>query len=118
MAAVGNPDVAFVVMMAGPGVPGDEILQQQVVLIGRAAGKSQAEVEKDAAIQRDMLAVVKKDDDDAALDKDLRAVMTGKVPDALMGMQIKMVSSPWFRDFVRYDPAADAKQGYVPFARH
>ena len=104
MAAVHDPDVAFVVMMAGPGVPGDEILQQQVLLIGRAAGKSQAEVEKEAAIQRDMLAVVKKDEDAATMDKDLRAVMTGKVPDTLMGMQIRIVSSPWFRDFVRYDP--------------
>jgi uncharacterized protein len=104
MAAVHDPDVAFVVMMAGPGVPGDEILEQQVVLIGRAAGKSQEEVEKDAAIQRDMLAVVKKDADDATLEKDLRAVMAGKVPEAMMGMQIKMVSSPWFRDFVLYDP--------------
>ena len=104
MAAVGNPDVAFVVMMAGPGVPGDEILEQQVVLIGRAAGKSQDEVEKDAAIQKEVLAAVKKDADDATLEKDLRAVMTGKVPEAMMGMQIKMVSSPWFRDFVLYDP--------------
>jgi len=104
MAAVHDPDVAFVVMMAGPGVPGDEILQQQVVLIGRAAGKSQEEVEKDAVIQRETLALVKKDSDVATLEKDLRAAMAGKVPEALMGMQIKVVSSPWFRDFVLYDP--------------
>ncbi len=105
MAATHDPDVAFIVMMAGPGVPGDEILQQQVVLIGRAAGKSQADVEKDAAIQKEVLATVKKDEDDAVLEKDLRAVMAGKVPEAQMGMQIKMVSSPWFRDFLKYDPA-------------
>jgi len=105
MVAAHNPDVAFVVMMAGPGVPGDEILAEQTVLIGRAAGKSQEEVEKDAAIQREMLAAVKKDTDYAALEKDLRAVMAGKVPEAQMGMQIKMVSSPWFRDFLLYDPA-------------
>ena len=106
MIAAHNPDVAFVVMMAGPGVRGDEILAEQVVRIGRAAGKSQADVEKDAAIQREVLATVKKDTDSAALEKDLRAVMTGKVPEAQMGMQIKMVSSPWFRDFLLYDPAA------------
>jgi uncharacterized protein len=105
MAATHDPDVAFIVMMAGPGVSGDEILAQQVVLIGRAAGKSQEEVEKDAAIQKEVLATVKKDEDDAALEKDLRAVMAGKVPEAQMGMQIKIVSSPWFRDFLKYDPA-------------
>lgn len=114
MAAVKDPDVAFVVMMAGPGVPGDEILDKQVVLIGLAAGKSQSEVDKDAAIQRDVLAVVKKDDDPAALDKDLRVVMAGKVPDAQMGMQIRMVSSPWFRDFILYDPAVTLSKVTVP----
>ena len=106
MVAARNSDVAFVVMMAGPGVPGDEILGEQVVLIGRAAGKSQADVEKDAAVQREVLAIVKKDADSAVLEKDLRAVMAGKVPEAQIGMQVKMVSSPWFRDFVLYDPAA------------
>lgn len=114
MAAVADPDVAFVVMMAGTGVPGDEILQRQVVLIGRAAGKSQEEVEKDASIQRDMLAVVKKDDDAAALEKDLRTVMAGKVPEAQMGMQIKIVSSPWFRDFLKYDPATTLSKVTCP----
>ena len=106
MIAAHNPDIAFVVMMAGPGVRGDEILEKQVVLIGRAAGKSQADVEKDAAVQREVLATIKKDTDSAVLEKDLRAVMAGKVPEAQMGMQIKMVSSPWFRDFLLYDPAA------------
>jgi hypothetical protein len=114
MAATHDPDVAFIVMMAGPGVPGDEILQQQVVLIGRAAGKSQADVEKDAAIQKEVLATVKKDEDDATLDKELRAVMAGKVPEAQMGMQIKMVSSPWFRDFLKYDPAVTLSKVKCP----
>ena len=114
MAATHDPDVAFIVMMAGPGVPGDEILAQQVVLIGRAAGKSQEEVEKDATIQKEVLATVKKDEDDAALEKDLRSVMAGKVPEAQMGMQIKIVSSPWFRDFLKYDPAATLSKVTCP----
>jgi pimeloyl-ACP methyl ester carboxylesterase len=104
MAAVGNPDVAFVVMMAGPGVRGDELLAEQVQLIEKAAGKSQAEVDKDLAIQKEILALVEKDKDDAALEKDLRVVMAGKVPEAQMGMQIKLVSSPWFRGLLDYDP--------------
>ena len=104
MAAVGNPDVAFVVMMAGPGVRGDELLAEQVQGIEKAGGKSQADVDKDVATQREILALVEKDKDDASLEKDLRAAMAGKVPEAAIGMQIKMVSSPWFRGLVDYDP--------------
>jgi pimeloyl-ACP methyl ester carboxylesterase len=114
MAATHDREVAFIVLMAGPGVPGDEILQQQVVLIGRAAGKSQADVEKDAAIQKEVLATVKKDEDDAALEKELRVVMAGKVPEAQIGMQIKLVSSPWFRDFLKYDPATTLSKVTCP----
>src|SRR5205085_9884978 len=67
MSAAHNPDVAFVVMMAGPGVPGDEILAEQLKLMELAAGKSAAEVEADGAVQREVLTLVKKDKDDALL---------------------------------------------------
>ncbi len=46
MVAARNPDVAFIVMMAGPGVPGDEILLEQGVLISEAAGASPAAARK------------------------------------------------------------------------
>ena len=45
--------------------------------------------------------LVKKDEDDAALEKDLRATMAGKEPDVQIGLQIKLVSSPWFRGLLR-----------------
>jgi len=105
MVAMSDPDVAFVVMMAGPGVPGEQLLAAQLVLIERAAGKSDAEIEKDASIQRDVLATIKKDKNSTELEKDLRLVMARKVPEAQIGMQVKVVSSPWFRDLLEYDPA-------------
>src|SRR5260370_2057277 len=40
--------------------------------------------------------------------------MAGKVPEAQMGMQIKLVSSPWFRDFLKYDPAATLRKVTCP----
>jgi pimeloyl-ACP methyl ester carboxylesterase len=55
MSAAHNPDVTFVVMMAGMGVPGDQLLPEQMRMIERAAGKSPDEIEKDLAMQRDLL---------------------------------------------------------------
>jgi fermentation-respiration switch protein FrsA (DUF1100 family) len=104
MAAVADPDVAFIVMMAGTGVRGDELLAEQVKLIETAGGKSQADVDKDVATQREILALVEKDKDDAALEKDLRATMAGKESDVQIDLQIKLVSSPWFRGLLEYDP--------------
>jgi pimeloyl-ACP methyl ester carboxylesterase len=105
MSAVNNRDVAFVVMMAGTGVPGDQLLPEQARLLQQASGKKPEEIEKDLATQREVLTAVKKDKDDATLEKDMRAILAGKVPEAQMDMQIKTVSSPWFRDLLTYDPA-------------
>jgi pimeloyl-ACP methyl ester carboxylesterase len=105
MSAARNPNVAFVVMMAGPGVSGDQLLPEQMRRIEEASGKSKDEIEKDVALQSEILAMVERDKDDAALDKDLREKLAGKVPEAQMGMQVKAVSSPWFRRLLQYDPA-------------
>jgi hypothetical protein len=101
-------------MLAGTGVPGDQLLPEQMRRLEEAAGKSKDEIDKDVAVQRDILAIVEKDKDDAALDKDLREKLAGKVPDAQMGMQIKAVSSPWFRGLLQYDPAPTLSQLTCP----
>ncbi len=105
MVAVHNSDVAFVVMMAGPGVRGDQILTAQQKLIAASVGKPPAEIEKDAVTQRQIFAILAKDEDESAREKELRAALAGSVPEAQIGMQIKVLNSPWFRDFVKYDPA-------------
>ena len=94
MSAAHNPDVAFVVMMAGPGVPADQLWPEQMRQIGAASGKSKEEIDKDLALQSEIFTIVEKEKDDVALDKDLREKLAGKVPEAQMGMQVKAVSSP------------------------
>jgi pimeloyl-ACP methyl ester carboxylesterase len=114
MAATRNSDVAFIVMMAGPGVPGDEILPEQLILISEAAGKKPEDAEKDAAEERVVLALVEREKDHAVLEKELREKLSGKVPEAQLNMQIKSLTSPWFRHFIAYDPAAELRKVTCP----
>jgi hypothetical protein len=114
MVAARNPDVAFIVMMAGPGVAGDQILVAQTLLISQAAGLGKEKAEKNAAEEREILALVKHENDGAALQKQLREKLAGKIPDAQLGVQIKMIDSPWFRFFIEYDPATALKQLKCP----
>jgi uncharacterized protein len=114
MAAAHNPDVAFLVMMAGMGVPGDQLLPEQMKLIEQAAGKSAEEIQKDLAVQRELLAIAEKDTDQATLEKDAREELAGKVPDVQIEMQIRAVSSPWFRGLLTYDPAPMLRQLTCP----
>jgi uncharacterized protein len=96
MVAARNPDVAFIVMMAGTGVRGDELLPGQVEAILESNGKSHEEAEKGAHEEREILAYAEHETDDAAVSKRIREVTQGKIPDAQIGAQIKQIRSPWF----------------------
>lgn len=105
MVAASDPDVAFVVMMAGPGVKGDELLAAQQKLLQQSRGISAEKIEQDAVVQKKVFAILQKDEDDSVRDAELRTALQGSVPEAQLGMQVKILNSPWFRGFVVYDPA-------------
>lgn len=114
MVAARNKDVAFIVMMAGTGVPGDQVLVAQGEAIQVASGKSTEEAAKDAAKERELLTLVETEKDQAVLEKELKEKLAGEVPDAQIGMQIAQVTSPWFRYFLTYDPATALRKVTCP----
>jgi fermentation-respiration switch protein FrsA (DUF1100 family) len=114
MVAARNHDVAFIVMMAGTGVNGEEILVEQGRLISEAAGMSHEKAVQDAADEREMLELVKSEKDETVLEKKLREKLAGKVPEAMVGTQVKQVMSPWFRYFIVYDPAVALRKVTCP----
>jgi fermentation-respiration switch protein FrsA (DUF1100 family) len=114
MIAARNPDVAFIVMMAGTGVPGDQILVAQVQAIAESSGKSHEEAVKDAAREREILTLIETEKDDATLDKQLKEKLAGQVPEAQTGAAIKTLTSPWFRYFITYDPAIALRKVTCP----
>jgi fermentation-respiration switch protein FrsA (DUF1100 family) len=114
MVAARNKDVAFIVMMAGTGVPGDQILPAQGEAIEVALGKTPEEAAKNAAKEKEMLTLVETEKDETVLDKELREKMAGDVPEPQIGAQIKQVTSPWFRYFLTYDPATALRKVTCP----
>jgi len=109
--AAHDPGIAFIVLMAGPGVPGDQILIAQRSLIQEAQGAPHDYVEKDAAVHRLLYAAVEseKDKESATVEKDMIAKFTGQIPDAQLTAEAKVMSSPWMRYFLAYDPATSLR---------
>jgi len=114
MIAARNKDVAFIVMMAGTGVPGDAVILAQSEAIEVASGKDPAEAAKNAAKEKDLLQLVETEKDEAALEKALKEKLTGDVPEAQIGVQISQLTSPWFRYFLTYDPATALRKVACP----
>lgn len=106
MVAVKDADVAFVVMMAGTGVTGEDILVEQSRLISLASGMSAETVAKNAEEERSLLELVRKTSDAAALEDRLRQrLLMNGVPAVQIEAQVSALSSPWMRYFLSYDPA-------------
>ena len=114
MVAAGDPGVRFIVLMAGPGVPGDQIIVEQGRLIEEAAGATKEKAAQDADKQRELFALVEKEKDDAVLGKELREKLAGRVPDAQIDMAIQQVTSPWMRYTLTYDPATALRKVACP----
>lgn len=122
-----DPQLAFVVLLAGPGTPSAELLVQQGALISRAGGEPEREIERTMALQREMFAAIRQTADSAALHARLDEIgqrfLAALTPeerampgasDATMTAAIGTLVSPWFRWFMRYDPAPALRATRVP----
>lgn len=115
--AIQSPDVAYIVLMAGTGLTGEEILYLQGALIRKAEGKSDEEIAEGRVLQERIFAVVKHEKDSTVAKNELRKILEDALtelseqekkamgdPEAFLESQIQGVLSPWFRYFLTYDP--------------
>lgn len=118
MVAAQTPTVAFVVMLAGPGVNGEEIILHQSALIQTKEGKSPAVVNEQVKILKASMSIIKeqknKDDAAAALKQYLSGIyptlseeVRTDVGDStqFVDQQVKEFNAEWFRYFITYEPA-------------
>ena len=116
IAAVQSPDVAFLVLIAGPGIPIPELLDQQGELILRAAGKSDTEIEKSVAQRRQAFEALRNEKDHDALQAKLKSILVSdeEKSSAMPDASIAMMTSPWFRFFLAYVPADTLSKIKIP----
>lgn len=114
MVAVQSSDVAFIILMAGTGLMGEEILYLQGELILRAEGASDEAIAKNRSLQEQMFTIVKEEKDSITAEKRLRTILEDAISElegrekemaqAKAEAQIELILSPWFRYFLTYDP--------------
>lgn len=121
IAAAQSADVAFVVMLAGAGVPGDEILRQQTRLLLAAAGTPTAQIDTILVRHRNLTDAVIADLPQPAQIDAMKALLRAQGVGApepeltttaerhLRGMQ-----TPWFRFFLTFDPRPTLRQVRCP----
>lgn len=117
MVASRDASVAFLVLLAGPGVPGDSLLVTQSLLVSRSEGFSDSLAREAEGTQRRLLAAARSAPDSAALLATMREVIGRQIArlpeeqrgavgniDELAARQVGILRSPWMRFFLSYDP--------------
>jgi len=116
MVAAGSRDVAFIVLLAGPGIPGADILKRQTELIARANGMDEAALQTELDKLQSFLDLASGGDDPeeirtalkARLQKDFsehpEQVPEGKTLEEAINDNLTRLS-PWMLYFLKYDPA-------------
>jgi pimeloyl-ACP methyl ester carboxylesterase len=113
MVAARHRDIAFIVMMAGTGVPGDQIIVAQVVAGDEAAGMSHEAAAEAGVKQRRILDLVEHEKDEAVLKQKLSAELPS-LPPAQFDSAYRQLTSPWYRYFLTYDPETALRKVACP----
>lgn len=107
---------AWVVMLAGPTVPGGEVIAEQQRRIATAMGVPAPMVEQGNILQRQVMqAVADNADDHEASVAAVRALLVAAgQPEADAWQSAQQVSTDWYRWFVVHDPEASMRAIEVP----
>ena len=114
-----SSNVAFIVLMAPPGLPGEDIVLSQVDLLGKANGLSDSLIEINRRIEKKLLDVVTTttEKDSSEVRAKLKEILERYIAnsnhagqpehvqaEAVIDAQLNGLLSPWYRFFLTYDP--------------
>ena len=77
MVAARNKDVAYIVLMAGPGVKGKELLPLQIELLDKAGGAKEDEVKSNLKMMKGVIDILTMNGDTAVINAAFRAYLSG-----------------------------------------
>ena len=128
MAAIRSKDVSFIVMMAGTGLPGDEVIQIQTEQLLKAQGAEEEGLRLTRDLFDGVFDILKGQNDSATAEKQIREFLAAKKAAmteaqrkgldqifATIDTQLKQFYLlEWFRFFLRYDPRPTLRKVKIP----
>ena len=127
MVAAESKDIGFIVLLAGTGVPGKDIIILQQQLIAKAeGGASEKDLAETAAFTEEIAKIVTSGKDEKTVSTEFIDFLKStwqKLPDsskqvygteAVFLMQSAQMNTPWMRYFLSYDPASALQKIRIP----
>ncbi|MDE1160761.1 MAG: alpha/beta fold hydrolase [Acidobacteriaceae bacterium] len=114
LAAEHPQEINAIVLLAGPGLQGSEVISTQVEAITRSGGANKEQVDAVGEKERKMLAIDMKPATAEARRAALEAVLAGQGGPEQIAGAIAQLTSPWFLYYIAYDPAPTLRRVQCP----
>jgi len=118
LVAANDKDISFIVLLAGTGVSGGDILLLQQELIGRGSGMKEEDLKIVAELNSNIYKFIREIKDTVTLKNKITNYMLtkskvlpklsipkGSTMNDFIDMQLKQLINPWMLNFIRYNPA-------------
>lgn len=125
--AAKNPSFQFIVLLAAPGIPCDELLLEQSYLIGKSSGMNETELMETKKINQQIYTAVKSEKSNEAVLAELESIffemykndtafntLEEKDKKTVVQQQISPLLTPWYRYFIRYRPEVNLEKITCP----
>lgn len=125
--AATQKELAFIVMLAGPGMRGDHILLQQQEIIAKGSGVPDSILRQSLNSNKNIYDIINAGDKDPKVrEQKLKRYLAnefkeGRLPheagtekDSVINTYLQAVSDPWTTYFIQYDPQPDLVKIKIP----
>lgn len=120
-----DSDLAFIVLLAAPAVPGSQVLLKQMELISRAHGMSEGRIQSTSRINQHIFDLFSQHRNDGSFETRLEGylkevlsadnlISEGVDKAEFIARQVAQFRSPWMRFFLTYDPVDALKRVKCP----
>ncbi len=108
--AARSTDLDWLVLLAAPATSGEQTLLRQSELIARTGGLPEEQIARSQQFDRMAYAAVREEKTASALEARLNALieksgLSASMPPAALQAQIRLMTTPWFRQYLDFNPA-------------
>jgi hypothetical protein len=105
MIAADDKSIDFIILLAGPGIPIDELMVLQNNEVSKANGLSKSIIEQNSTLNQKCYAIIKTEKDLYKAKSKLNKLLAKtEMSEIDVHNTINLITSPWFRYFIQYDP--------------
>jgi len=115
MVADMNEEIDFIILMAGPGIIGSEVILTQTKAIMQAQGVSEEVIEQAININKNVYSIINKEEDlELVSDQIMDIFLSAGMSEDAAKSQLPGLLTPWFLYFISYNPAPVLERTTIP----